>query len=47
MQADDFRAAMRRFPTGVTLVTTILDGDAERLYCERVFERPRPIRRRC
>ena len=24
--ADSFRAAMRRFPTGVTIVTTILDG---------------------
>jgi flavin reductase (DIM6/NTAB) family NADH-FMN oxidoreductase RutF len=23
---DDFRAVMRRFPTGVTVVTTILDG---------------------
>ena len=24
--ADEFRAVMRRFPTGVTIVTTVLDG---------------------
>ncbi len=26
MTADDFRSVMRRFPTGVAVVTTILDG---------------------
>jgi len=27
--ADDFRAALRRFPTGVTIVTTLLEGKAK------------------
>jgi flavin reductase (DIM6/NTAB) family NADH-FMN oxidoreductase RutF len=26
MNADDFRATLRRFPTGVTVVTTVLEG---------------------
>jgi hypothetical protein len=41
LMTDSFRSVMRRFPTGVTVVTTVLEGKTQGLYGQCIFERLR------